>query len=186
MHIDRSGRLQKARFYPAVMRSHARLTYSQAYAALFERRTAEREGLGPLLPALEPLVDLYRLLAKARHRRGALDFDSSESAFRFDAAGRVTEIGLYSRNDAHRLIEECMIIANVAAARELKRAKVGGLYRIHGAPEDKKIDLLLSALEALGLDADLPEELQPIDLRKIGERLGRSLDRPFVESLIVR
>ncbi len=186
MHIDRSGRLQKARFYPAVMRSHARLTYSQAYAALFERRTAEREGLGPLLPALEPLVDLYRLLAKARHRRGALDFDSSESAFRFDAAGRVTEIGLYSRNDAHRLIEECMIIANVAAARELKRAKVGGLYRIHGAPEDKKIDLLLSALAALGLDADLPEELQPIDLRKIGERLGRSLDRPFVESLIVR
>jgi ribonuclease R len=186
MRIDQRGRLQAARFYPAVMRSHARLTYSQAYAALFECRPTEREALAALLPALEPLVELYRLLAKARRRRGALDFDSSESAFTFDTQGRVSDIGMYSRNDAHRLIEECMIIANVATARELKRARVEGLYRVHGEPESKKVDLLLGALAALGVDADLPESISPLDLRKIGERLGRSLDRSFVESLIVR
>ncbi|MGA0020119.1 MAG: ribonuclease R, partial [Steroidobacteraceae bacterium] len=186
MRIDRHGKLSGARFYPAVMRSHARLTYSQAYAALFEGQPEARKSLGGLVTDLEPLVALYRLLAKSRRRRGALDFDSSESAFTFDQQGRVTEIGLYTRNDAHRLIEECMILANVAAARELKRVRTQGLYRVHGEPESKKIDLLLSALAALGVDADLPDPIKPLDLRKISERMGRQLDRSFVESLIVR
>ena len=186
MRVDRHGKLNSAEFYPAVMRSHARLTYSQAYAALFEGRPEARQSLGSLCEHLEPLVQLYRSLLKARRRRGALDFDSSESAFSFDQQGRVTDIGLYARNDAHRLIEECMILANVAAARELKRRKVQGLYRVHAEPEIKKVDLLLGALAALGVDADLPEQITSLDLRKISERLSRQLDRSFVESLIVR
>jgi len=131
MQIGRTGQLREWKFYPAVMRSHHRLTYEKAYAALFEGRPVERKALGALLPKLQPLVDLYKVLLKARHRRGALDFESSEPAYDFDANGRVRGISLYARNDAHKLIEECMILANVAAAGELKAAKAGGLYRVH-------------------------------------------------------
>jgi ribonuclease R len=186
MQIGRTGQLREWKFYPAVMRSHHRLTYEKAYAALFEGRPVERKALGALLPKLQPLVDLYKVLLKARHRRGALDFESSEPAYDFDANGRVRGISLYARNDAHKLIEECMILANVAAAGELKAAKAGGLYRVHAVPEEKKLDLLQTALAALGIDAELPEEVQPRDLRKITERLGKSPDRPFIESLVVR
>jgi ribonuclease R len=186
MRVSSAGLLQDFRFYPAVMRSHRRLTYDQAFAALFEGRPAERQALGPLLPSLLPLVDLYRALLKARHRRGALDFESSEPAYDFDDNQRVRAIGQYSRNEAHKLIEECMILANVAAARALKQAQAGGLYRVHGTPEDKRLESLLAALASLGIEAELPEEVKPRDLRRITERLGKSADRPFVESLVVR
>ncbi len=186
MRVSKSGVLQDFRFYPAVMRSHRRLTYDQAHAALFEGRPAERQALGPLLPALLPLVDLYRALLKARHRRGALDFESSEPAYDFDENQRVRAIGQYSRNDAHKLIEECMILANVAAARALQQARAGGLFRVHGTPEDKRLESLSAALASLGIEAELPEEVKPRDLRRITERLGKSADRPFIESLVVR
>ena len=186
MRVSRSGMLQEFRFYPAVMRSHRRLTYDQAHAALFEGSPAAREALGPLLPALSPLVDLYRALLKARHRRGALDFESSEPVYDFDDNQRVRAIGGYARNDAHKLIEECMILANVAAACALKEARVGGLFRVHGTPEDKRLEALLTALASLGIEAELPEEVRPRDLRRITERLGKSADRPFIESLVVR
>ena len=186
MRVSKSGVLQDFKFYPAVMRSHRRLTYDQAYAALFEGRPAERQALGPLLPALLPLVDLYRALLKARHRRGALDFESSEPAYDFDENQRVRAIGQYSRNEAHKLIEECMILANVAAARALQQARAGGLFRVHGTPEDKRLESLSAALASLGIEAELPEEVKPRDLRRITERLGKSADRPFIESLVVR
>jgi ribonuclease R len=186
MVVSKTGVLQEHRFYTAVMRSHMRLTYTRAYAALFEGRPEARRGLGPLLGRLEPLVALYRALLRARGRRGALDFDSAEPVFEFDDRQRVREVGLYARNDAHRLIEECMILANVAAARALREARAGGLYRVHGVPDEKKLDQLLSALAALGIGGELPDEVTPRDLRRLTERLGKSVDRPFVESLVVR
>jgi ribonuclease R len=186
MVVGKTGALLEYRFYPAVMRSHMRLTYTLAYEALFEGRPEARKTVGALVPKLMPLVDLYRVLLKARHRRGALDFESTEPNYEFDTEGRVRAISLYARNDAHKLIEECMILANVAAARQLKEAKAGGLYRVHGVPEEKKLDMLLTQLAALGIDADLPEEIEPRDLRKITEKLARSTDLPFIESLVVR
>ena len=123
MIVTKGGVLLEQRFYPAVMCSHRRLTYDQAYAALFEGDAAARKALGPLLPKLMPLVDLYKALLKARHRRGALDFESAEPYYEFDAAQRVKAIHQYARNEAHKLIEECMILANVAAARALKTAR---------------------------------------------------------------
>jgi ribonuclease R len=132
------------------------------------------------------LVDLYRVLLKARHRRGALDFESTEPTYDFDEAGRVRGMSFYARNDAHKLIEECMILANVAAARQLKAARVGGLYRVHAVPDEKKLDQLLTQLTAIGVDATLPEEVEPRDLRKITERAAHSIDLPFIESLVVR
>jgi ribonuclease R len=186
MLVSRSGQLGEAKFYPAVMRSAARLTYDQAFAALFERKREAREQLGALVERLEPLLDAYRALVKARHRRGALEFDAPEAEFDIDAGGQVAKIFLYARNEAHKLIEECMILANVAVARELERRKVGTLYRVHGQPEEKKLDQLLATLTALDVAAEIPETVTPRDLRAISERLGNAPERAFVESLVVR
>jgi ribonuclease R len=187
MIVSKQGALKSATFYPAVMRSHARLTYSQVNEALFEGRPAARDALGPLLDPMMVLVEVYRALFKARTRRGALDFDAAEAEFVIDAAERVKAIELRSRNEAHRLIEECMILANVAVAQALSDAKVPTLFRVHGQPDEKKIDKLVTTLEALGIQAQLPkEEVTTRDMQAITRRLGNSPDRPFIESLIVR
>ncbi|MEZ5474828.1 MAG: ribonuclease R [Steroidobacteraceae bacterium] len=187
MQVSRAGKLGDARFYPAVMRSAARLTYDQAFAALFEREIGARTSLGSIVGQLEPLVDIYKALVKARHRRGALDFDAPEAQLDIDKHGQIAAIVLHSRNDAHKLIEECMILANVAVARELENRQIGTLYRVHGEPEERKLDLLLGALTALGIAAEIPaENIKPRDLRVITERLGSSPERPFIESLVIR
>jgi len=186
MIVSKQGALKDARFYPATMRSAARLTYTIANEALFEGKIAARTSLGPLLEPLMVLVDVYRALYKARVRRGALDFDAAEAEFVIDAAERVRAIELRARNDAHRLIEECMILANVAVARELETSKTGTLYRVHGTPEAQKLERLTSALASLNIDARLPEEVTPRDLQAITRRLPDTADRPFIESLIVR
>ena len=186
MIISKHGALKSARFYPAVMRSAARLTYTLANAALFEGRPAARTELGPLVEPLLVLVDIYRALQKARNRRGALDFDAAEAEFVIDSAERVRAIELRARNDAHRLIEECMIMANVATAQELGKTRTPTLYRVHGQPEEIKLDRLLSTLTALGIEAQIPENIAPRDLQAITRRLGHTAERPFVESLIVR
>jgi len=187
MIVTRRGTLAAARFYPAVMRSAARLTYTLAQAALIEGRPeARREIGGELAERLMPLVELYRILHRTRVRRGALDFDAAEAEFEIDAAEHIRTIELRARNDAHRLIEECMILANIAVARELERTHTPTLYRIHGQPEGEKLDRLVSSLRALGIEAQLPEVPAPRDFQALVRRVGNSPDRPFVESLIVR
>ena len=101
-------------------------------------------------------------------------------------AERVRAIELRARNDAHRLIEECMILANVAVAQELEKTRTPTLYRIHGKPEEQKLDKLLATLTALGIEAQIPENVSTRDLQAITKRLGHSAERPFVESLVVR
>jgi ribonuclease R len=186
MLISKSGALKSARFYPAVMRSAARLTYGLAYQALFEGRPAAREQLGALVPKLTVLVDVYRALHKARSRRGALDFDAPEAEFVIDEAERVRGIEMRARNEAHRLIEECMILANVAVAQALQEAHMPTLYRVHGQPEEEKLERLTSTLKALGVDARIPKTVTTRDLQAIARRVGNAPERAFVESLVIR
>ena len=186
MIITKNGALRASRFYPAVMRSAARLTYTQAFEALFEGRPAAREELGPLVDRLLPLVDVYRALLKARGRRGALDFDAAEAEFVIDSSERVKAIEMRVRNDAHRMIEECMIMANVATAQELSKKRTPTLYRVHGQPEEIKLERLQTTLHALGIDVQIPETVTTRDLQAITKRLGTSEARPFIESLVVR
>ncbi len=186
MQIGRTGGLGAAKFYPAVMRSHARLTYTFAHEALFEAKPEVRAVLGVPVESLLPLLDVYRVLQKARRRRGALEFESAEASFEFDTSGQVRAIQRYARNEAHKLIEECMILANVAVARELGQRKHHTLFRVHAKPEEKKLDVLLSTLAALGLPGEVPENPTTRDLRAITERMGSAPERPFVESLVVR
>ncbi|HEY3784844.1 MAG TPA: ribonuclease R [Steroidobacteraceae bacterium] len=186
MVITRSGALKHARFYPAVMRSAARLTYTQAHEVLFEGRPSARSALGPLSDRLLVLVEVYRALHKARSRRGALDFDAAEAEFVIDSAERIRAIELRARNDAHRLIEECMIMANVAVAQELEKTHTPTLYRVHAQPDEQKLERLHSTLHALGVEGRIPENPTTRDLQVITRRLGSSDARPFIESLIVR
>ena len=186
MVVTKHGVLKSATFYPAVMRSAARLTYTLAHDALFKGTPAARDQIGPLLNKLMVLVDVYHALYKARARRGALDFDAAEAEFVIDAAERVRAIELRARNDAHRLIEECMILANVAVAHELEKTHTPTLYRVHGKPDEQKLDKLLATLTSLGIEAQIPETVSTRDLQAITKRLGSSPERPFVESLVVR
>jgi ribonuclease R len=186
MIVSKSGALKSARFYPAVMRSAARLTYTIANEALFEGRPATRAQLGPLLPRLMPLVDVYRALYRARSRRGALDFDAAEAEFEIDSGEHVRAIELRVRNQAHRLIEECMILANVAVAQELEKSHTLTLYRVHGAPEDEKLERLAATLKSLGIDARIPKTVTTRDLQGIARRVSDVSERTFVESLVVR
>jgi ribonuclease R len=186
MIVSRTGALLETRVYPAVMRSARRLTYTLAFAALFQGRPEARAELGALADRLLPLLEVYRALLKARHKRGALEFDAPEAEFDIDEAGRIQRVFFYERNEAHKLIEECMILANVAVAHELEKARVGTLYRVHGKPEEKKIDVLLETLNALGVAAELPEDVQPRDFRAITDRFPNDEQRPFLESLVVR
>ncbi|MEO8316628.1 MAG: ribonuclease R [Pseudomonadota bacterium] len=186
MQVSSSGQLGSAKFYPAVMRSHARLTYNQAFGALFEGRPESRAQIGPLVERLLPLVDVYRALFKARHRRGALDFDAPEPKFVLNAAEQITAIDLPLRNDAHKLIEECMVVANVATARELGNRKIPTLYRVHAEPDERKLEMLTTTLRALGVGVDLPAEITTRDLQKIAPLIRDPAARPFIETLIVR
>ena len=186
MIVSKNGALKSARFYPAVMRSAARLTYTLAHQALFEGRPAARTQLGALLPRLMVLVDVYQALYRARGRRGALDFDAAEAEFVIDAGEHVRAIELRARNDAHRLIEECMVLANSAVAQALEKSHVPTLYRVHGVPEDEKLERLASTLGSLGIDARLPKTVTTRDLQAIARRVSDLSERTFVESLVVR
>ncbi len=186
MIITRQGVLKSASFYPAVMRSAARLTYTIANEALFEGRPAARDLARAVAGSTAGAGRrLSRALQGAR-KRGALEFDAAEAEFVIDNAERVRAIELRVRNEAHKLIEECMILANVAVAQELESTQTPTLLpRARHAGRDKA-GSPHRALASLNIDARLPQEVTTRDLQAITERLGDTADRPFIESLIVR
>jgi ribonuclease R len=186
MRVSKRGALEQSKFYPAVMRSAARLTYRQAHEALFLGVPVARTALGPVLESLLPLVDIYHALVAARRKRGALEFDAPEAEFVIENAERVRAIEFVSRNDAHKLIEECMVLANVAVAQELRTQRQPALFRVHASPDEKKLDQLRTTLRVLGIELQLPDPVKPGDLAAIAPRLRDAESRPFVESLIVR
>ena len=188
MQINARGALTETRIYAGVMRSAARLTYTQAHAALFERHVSARQALGTLVERLEPLVEVYHALKKARARRHALDFDAPEAQFEITAGEHVHAIRFDSRNEAHKLIEECMVLANVAVAQALRKEQVPALFRVHAKPEDRKLKVLQDTLAVLNIGLQLPpqDEIQTRDLAAIAPRVKDAALRPFVETLVVR
>jgi ribonuclease R len=185
--ISARGLIRQRRFYAAVMCSAARLTYTQAHEALFVGKPEARERLGePLYTALLPLLEVYRALAAARVRRGSLDFDAPETEFVIDADQQVRSVRFVQRNEAHRLIEECMIAANVAVAQEFGQRKLPALLRVHAPPEDKKLEQLRSTLRILGMELTLAEPMHARDLGQIARRTRDVHLRPFVETLVIR
>src|SRR5690606_27123218 len=139
MRVSREGKVTRSRFFEGVMRSAARLTYTKVAAYLANPAAVHDPSVRAVGPLLTHLHELYRALHRARIQRGALDFDAPELKVRFDAEGRIAALVEQPRNDAHRLIEECMIAANVQAARFLKKHRIPTLYRVHGQPEEDRL-----------------------------------------------
>ena len=133
------------------MFSHARLTYTEVAAALYDQDAATRKKLKSLLPQLENLDALYRVLAKARLKRGAIDFETLETQMIFDDNGKIARIEAYARNEAHKVIEECMLAANVCASNFLKERGHAALYRVHEGPTAERLLKLRDFLGGFGL-----------------------------------
>jgi len=152
LYVSREGKVTRTRFFEAVMRSHARLTYEQVATLLDDSDGALSEHYAEVLPHLHELYAMYQALLEARAARGAIDFDTVETKFVIDDAGRIASIEPTVRNDAHRIIEECMLAANVAAARLFQRKKMPALYRIHETPKEEKLSDLREFLAELGLN----------------------------------
>jgi ribonuclease R len=187
MRVSKTGKPSKSRFYEAVIRSHARLTYDQAWAYLENRPGAASDQMTPAVRAsLETLYAVYGALKDARDARGALDFRGGEVKARIGDDGRIEGFYAVTRNDAHRLIEECMIAANVEAAVALRLAKAGSLYRVHGQPEDKRVTELQKVLNALQVGAVFSEKPTPREFRQLVERLGARPDGLLLENLVIR
>ncbi len=151
MTIGAKGEIQKYRFFEAVMRSAARLTYTKVAGILVQHDAALRREYEALVPALENVYALYQTLHTARVQRGAVDFELPETRIIYDENRKIKRIVPLERNDAHRLIEECMLAANVSAAELLKKHKVPVPYRIHEGPTEEKLIELREFLFELGL-----------------------------------
>lgn len=186
MRIDHEGEVSGTRFYPAVMRSHARLTYDQVWQAIGERDEATRAGLGALTEQLDHLHRLYGVLAEARRSRGAIDFGSREVEFRLDAGGEVVQLDARERNDAHMLIEECMIAANVEAAKYLLQKHIPAPYRIHDKPPESKFEDLLEFLKEFKLSLPPWGKVQPRDFTRLLKKIRERPDAALLESVLLR
>jgi ribonuclease R len=187
MRVSKNGKPGKSRFYEAVIRSHARLTYDQAWAYLENPHQAVSDELTPAVrTSLQSLYAVYGALKEARDARGALDFRGGEVKARIGSDGKIEGFYAVMRNDAHRLIEECMIAANVEAAVALRLAKAGSLYRVHGQPEDKRVTELQKVLNALQVGAVFSEKPTPREFRQLVERLAARPDGLMLESLVIR
>jgi ribonuclease R len=184
--VGRDGEVERSKFYPGLMRSHARLTYERVWQAIGEHDADACHELTDVLPHLQHLHRLYGLLAKARKRRGAIEFETGEVKFKLAAGGEVVSMGAQPRNDAHKLIEECMIAANVQAAHFLSRKKIPALYRVHAPPPEQKYQDLLEFLREYKLKLPPLADVTPADYTAL---LHKVHDRPefeLIQSVLLR
>jgi len=183
MDVTRDGALGHYTFYEAVIRSSARLTYTRVAATL------EGEDVGiaaGLVPHLQQLYALYGCLREAREKRGAIDFDTTETRIVFGPERKIEEVVPVERNDAHRLIEECMLCANVATARFLARHKLDALFRVHEGPSGEKLNSLRQFLGELGLSLRGGDKPQPGDYQQLLDSVRERPDRHVIETVMLR
>ena len=165
MWIDSEGHLKKHRFHRAMMHSAARLTYNRVQRAADGYPDAE---IAPLMDSvIEPLYGAFRTLLAAREKRGALDLDLPERLVKLGDDGRIAEIGVRERLDSHKLIEEFMVLANVAAAQALEHRQMPCMYRVHDQPDLAKLEALREFLGTLGIPLPAGPRLRPADLNRV-------------------
>jgi ribonuclease R len=186
MYFNLDGKMLRSRFLEGVMFSHARLTYDQVAAIVVDRERALRQRFSVLVPHLEELHRLYTVLHQARLKRGAIDFDTTETQIVFGPSRKIEKIVPVQRNDAHRMIEECMISANVAAARLLARHKLPTLYRIHDGPKTDKLAALREFLGELGLSLRGGEKPQARDFASLLTRVRGRPDAHLIQTVMLR
>jgi ribonuclease R len=160
MLVNAKGEVHAYQFYPAVMFSHARFTYTEVAAILQNTRGPEAAQRKALVPYLLNLHDVYRALLVARQARGAVDFETTETQIVCDESGRIEKIVPRTRNDAHKLIEEAMLAANVCSADFISQGKHVGLFRVHEGPTPEKQDILRNYLKAMGVPQTISDNPQ--------------------------
>ncbi|MBI5277859.1 MAG: ribonuclease R [Burkholderiales bacterium] len=186
MLVNASGEVHAYQFYPAVMWSHARLTYTQVAAILANTRGPDATRRKDLVPHLMNLHDVYVALLKARNARGAVDFETVETQIMCDENGRIEQIVPRVRNDAHRLIEEAMLAANVCAADFIQQAEHPGLYRVHEGPTPEKKDILRGYLKAMGVGLTISEDPKPAEFQKIAAATKERPDAQQIHTMLLR
>ncbi len=194
MEINRDGAISNYTFCEGIIHSHGRLTYTEVAAMLeppktdaeksFQARIQDKNS--DLLPDMKNLYALYKVLHQSRKKRGALDFDSTETRIIFSDQKKIKEIIPVERNDAHRLIEECMLCANVCSAEFLLQAKLPALYRVHDGPNEEKVTKLYDFLRGLGIGLARKKKPTPLDYQAILERLKNRPDRHLLQTMVIR
>ena len=186
MFISKEGKLKSYNFYDAVMNSSARLTYEEVQNILYEKDKAVRKKYTHLLPDLENLQKVYNALRKQRKARGAIEFDSKETIFEFDQDKKIKSILPRQRFQAHMIIEECMISANVAAAKFITNKKLPTLYRIHEPPTDEKLRDLREFLQSIGVGFTKADKPKPSDYTSVIKKLSHRKDKHIIEMMLLR
>ncbi len=187
--VDLQGRIRAYQFYEAVMHSAARLTYDEVWTLLSGAAVPRTTGVAnraALLPHLQQLHELYRVFAGARSRRGALEIEIIETKIVCDPLGRIERIVPSVRNDAHRLIEECMLAANVCAADFLQRREHAGLYRVHEGPTPEKLARLREFLRSVGLSLGGGDQPTPHDYATLAAAVRLRPDNALLQSMLLR
>ena len=186
MDINSSGEIKAYTFYPAVFRSYARLTYTQVWNWLSGASEPDNETHRSLQPHLTALYSLFKNLLKARHKRGAIDFETIETMMLFNEQGKIENIVPVIRNDAHRLIEECMLAANVCASAFLEKHSQACLYRVHEGPTPEKLEALHSFLKEFGLPLGGGENPNAKDYAALLEKVKARPDAQLLQTVMLR
>ncbi len=186
MEINASGEIKAYAFYPAVFCSQARLTYTQVWDWLSGAALPQTEVHESLQVQIQALYALFQVLLKARHKRGAIDFETIETMMLFNAQGKIENIVPVQRNDAHRLIEECMLAANVCASDFLEQHKQPCLYRIHEGPTPEKLESLRTFLKEFGLALGGGDNPTAKDYAALLERIGSRPDAALLQTAMLR
>ncbi|GEM76800.1 ribonuclease R [Vibrio sagamiensis] len=185
MTISETGKLSGYKHYEAVMNSHARLTYSKV-GAILEGDEELRMRYHTLVPHLEELHSMYKVLKTARDNRGAIEFETVEAKFIFNADRKIESIEPVIRNDAHKIIEECMILANIASASYVEKAKEPSLYRIHESPGELRLQGFRDFLSELGLDLKGGLEPSPTDYADLVKQIAERQDKELIQTMLLR
>ena len=186
MFISKNGVLKSYTFYDAVMRSAARLTYDQVQAILFDKDKKVREEYENLLPDLENLQGVYRSLRKNRKKRGAIDFETIETMFEFDKDKKIKTIHPIKRFQAHKIIEECMISANIAAAKFITKRKLPTLFRVHDGPGFEKLRDVKDFLASLGIGFTSSSKPKSTDYMEVIKKISHRKDKQIIENVLLR
>ena len=184
--ISAKGDIHAYQFYPAVIHSAARLTYTEVAAVLGNTRGPEATRRAALLPHLQNLYDLFQVLLQSRRVRGAIDFETTETDIVCNAAGKIEQILPRTRNDAHKLNEECMLAANVCAADFMERNKHHGMFRIHAGPTEQKLNQLRTFLKQLGLSLGGSGSPAASDYAELMEKIKLRPDAIMLQTMLLR
>ena len=186
MFVSSEGEVTAYQFYPAVMHSHARFTYTEVAAILANTRGPEAARRKERVQDLMNLHDVYRALLAARAKRGAVDFETTETQIICDESGRIEKIVPRTRNDAHRLIEEAMLAANVCSADFIGQSKHAGLFRVHEGPTPEKNELLRNYLKATGVGLTISEDPSPAEFQAIAIATKERPDAQQIHAMLLR